>query len=218
MAELTEEELDLSLSPLKKVSVKQGRRAGGNEDGDSPTFEMSASPLKARPLSGDILLDETPMKLQANAPPRRAGGWADENSKAKPSKPEIDYPDHRSQESDDDLPIIPDLEEVEKEDLVLKVAEAPNVAVNRVDTYKELDNDLFKQAAFATLEEVDLRLLTRRLAPESALKEPDECWSWDKLYTDVSGEMQAEWFPVNTEEKKEDTNERPYTAFNRFPV
>ena len=48
---------------------------------------------------------------------------------------------------------------MEKEALALKVAEAPNVAVNRVDTYKELDNDLFKQAAFATLEEIDLRLL-----------------------------------------------------------
>ena len=220
MAEFTEEELDLSLSPLKKASVKQGRRAGGHEDDESPTFEMSASPLKARPLSGDILLDPPPTKLKANAnaPPRRAGGWADESSKAKPTQPEVDYPDERSQDSDDELPVIPDLEEVEKEDLALKVAEAPNVAVNRVDTYKELDNDLFKQAAFATLEEIDLRLLTRRLAPELALKEPDECWSWDKLYTDVSSEMQAEWFPVNTEEKKEDINERPYTAFNKFPV
>ena len=218
MAELSGEELDLSLSPLKKVSAKQGRRAGGKEDAESPTFEMSASPLKARPLSGDILLDEGPIKLKANAPPRRSGGWADENSKAKTVKSEAEYPEDKSLESDEDLPVIPDLEEVEKEDLVLRVAEAPNVAVNRVDTYKELDNDLFKQAAFTTLEEIDLRLLTRRLAPESSLKEPDLAWTWDKLYTDVSSEMQAEWFPTNTEEKKEENTERPYTAFNKFPV
>ena len=59
-------------------------------------------------------------------------------------------------DSDDD-PIIPDLDDVEQEDFALTVADAPNVAVTRVATYKELDNDLLKHAAFATLEEIDLR-------------------------------------------------------------
>ena len=45
----------------------------------------------------------------------------------------------------------------DQEDFALKVADAPNIAMNRVATYKELDNDLFKHAAFATLEEIDLR-------------------------------------------------------------
>ena len=61
-------------------------------------------------------------------------------------------------ESDED-PIIPDLDDVEQEDFALTVADAPSVAVHRVATYKELDNDLFKHAAFATLEEIDLRLV-----------------------------------------------------------
>ena len=108
-----------------------------------------------------------------------------------------------------------------------RVADAPNVAVNRVDTYRELDSDLFKHAAFATLEEIDLRLLTRHMVPEASLKEPDETWSWDKLFADVSSQMQSEWFPTGsaTEEsitKGENTTsertERPYTAFNKFPV
>ena len=43
--------------------------------------------------------------------------------------------------------------------------------MNRVDTYKELDSDLFKHAAFATLDDVNLRLLTRCLNPESEVKE-----------------------------------------------
>ena len=47
--------------------------------------------------------------------------------------------------------------QVEQEDFALTVADAPSVAVNRVATYTELDNDLFKHAAFATLEEIDLR-------------------------------------------------------------
>ena len=46
---------------------------------------------------------------------------------------------------------------MEQEDFALTVADAPSVAVNRVATYTELDNDLFKHAAFATLEEIDLR-------------------------------------------------------------
>jgi len=55
---------------------------------------------------------------------------------------------------------------------ILQIADAPNIAVNRVDTYKELDNDLLKHVAYATLDDIDLRLLTRCMAPEQALKEP----------------------------------------------
>ena len=50
------------------------------------------------------------------------------------------------------------------------------------------------------------------------VQEADEPWSWDILFTDVSSELTAEWFPETEEEKKEAVKERPYTAFNRFPV
>lgn len=43
--------------------------------------------------------------------------------------------------------------------------------MNRVDTYKELDSDLFKHVAFATLDDVSLRLLTKCLNPESEIEE-----------------------------------------------
>ena len=107
-----------------------------------------------------------------------------------------------------------------------RVADAPNVAVNRVDTYRELDSDLFKHAAFATLEEIDLRLLTRHMVPEASLKEQDETWSWEKLFADVSSQMQSEWFPTGAAGEESNTKaenttertERPYTAFNKFPV
>ena len=58
--------------------------------------------------------------------------------------------------------------------VLFQIADAPAVAVNRVDTYKELDNDLLKHVAYATLDDIDLRLLTRCMAPEQALKEPGE--------------------------------------------
>ena len=43
--------------------------------------------------------------------------------------------------------------------------------MNRVDTYKELDSDLFKHATFATLDDVSLRLLIKSLNLESEIKE-----------------------------------------------
>ena len=57
-------------------------------------------------------------------------------------------------------------------EIFFQIADAPNVAVNRVDTYKELDNDLLKHVAYATLDDIDLRMLTRCMAPEQALREP----------------------------------------------
>ena len=119
--------------------------------------------------------------------------------------------------------------------------------------FAELDNDLLKHVAFATLDgDIDLRLLTRSMAPESALKESDEPWHWDQViwqqlskpfqaakthkndsrsscqvFAQVSGELRREWFPDDEDnlEVGEDqaggsrvTKDRPYTAFNRFPV
>lgn len=93
------------------------------------------------------------------------------------------------------------------------------MAVNRVATYKELDNDLLKQVAFATLDDIDLERLTHSLAPEPALQERDEAWSWDILFAEITGQLQKEWNPEEEEQEKlEAANERPYTAFNRFAV
>merc|ERR1719219_375989 len=97
-------------------------------------------------------------------------------------------------DDEDDGPLIPDLDDVRDEDMAFQVADAPSVAVNRVATYKELDSDLLKNVAFATLDDIDLRLLTKCLAPESALKEPDENWNWDVIFAQVSGELHKEWY------------------------
>nr|KAF6387047.1 intraflagellar transport 43 [Myotis myotis] len=71
-----------------------------------------------------------------------------------------------------DIPVIPDLEEVQEEDFVLQVAAPPSVQVNRVMTYRDLDNDLMKCAAFQTLDgTIDLKLLTKVLAPEQEVRE-----------------------------------------------
>ncbi|XP_045678966.1 intraflagellar transport protein 43 homolog isoform X2 [Phyllostomus hastatus] len=144
-------------------------------------------------------------------PPRRQGGWADDSLKASKSgrRASEEVEDHRLKqksldESDDggDILVIPDLEEVQEEDFVLQVAAPPSVQVNRVMTYRDLDNDLMKYAAFQTLDgEIDLKLLTKVLAPEQEVREDDVSWDWDRLYTEVSSELLTEWDLLQTEKE-----------------
>ncbi|XP_040456481.1 intraflagellar transport protein 43 homolog isoform X2 [Falco naumanni] len=137
-------------------------------------------------------------------PPRRQGGWADDPVLASTKsgrKHAEEVEDHRLRQqsleaSDDggDIPVIPDLEEVQEEDLAMQVAAPPSVQVNRVLTYHDLDKDLMKYAAFQTLDgEIDLKLLTKVLAPEHELREDDVSWDWDHLFTEVSSELVTEW-------------------------
>merc|ERR1712156_1247500 len=238
------DDFELNLSPIKKPTASRGRRANTATTGfldEDPADDdplVVASPLQSRPVSGDLFADDN----TSRPPPprgRRTGGWADEASRAKTAKSVRMAADIGGIGSDDEegMPIIPDLDDVRDEDMAFTVADAPSVAVNRVATYKELDNDLLKHVAFATLDDIDLKLLTKRMAPESALKEPDDPWNWDVVFAEVSGELTKEWFPDEDAETEVDSNgnnskpssagdpggrgptkDRPYTAFNRFPV
>lgn len=70
--------------------------------------------------------------------------------------------------------------------------EAPVLTENRTATYKELNSDLLKQAAFTAMEDVDLSILGRCLQAEIDLNEPDEEWNWEKLFTEVSSDIHAD--------------------------
>ncbi|KAF5922915.1 hypothetical protein HPG69_013260 [Diceros bicornis minor] len=121
---------------------------------------------------------------------------------------EIEDNEYRPTWLESDIPVIPDLEEVQEEDFVLQVAAPPSIQVNRVMTYRDLDNDLMKYAAFQTLDgEIDLKLLTKVLAPEHEVREDDVSWDWDRLYTEVSSELLSEWDLLQTE--KEDPVGQP---------
>uniref|UniRef100_A0A673K169 Intraflagellar transport 43 n=1 Tax=Sinocyclocheilus rhinocerous TaxID=307959 RepID=A0A673K169_9TELE len=126
-------------------------------------------------------------------PARRQGGWAEEIfvpdlfRRLRPQTPE-------GSDNESDIPVIPDLEEVQEEDLTMQIAAPPSIQVNRVMTYRDLDNDLMKYSAFQTLDgEIDLKLLTKVLAPEQEVREEDVGWDWDHLFTEVSSELQTEW-------------------------
>merc|ERR1719318_1705243 len=97
---------------------------------------------------------ETRAVRDPDAPPRpsrRVGGWGDDTQKQgrrragaveeiedERLRPHSD----RESDSDNDIPVIPDLEDNQEEEITSTIAVAPNVAVNRVATYRELDNDL----------------------------------------------------------------------------
>ncbi|XP_052273503.1 intraflagellar transport protein 43 homolog A-like isoform X1 [Dreissena polymorpha] len=136
-------------------------------------------------------------------------GWQTEaDERLRPHTPE-------SEGSDNDIPVIPDLEDQQEEDITQTIASAPNVAVNRVATYKELDNDLLKQAAFLTLDgEIDLKLLTKSLSTEADLVEEDKPWDWDRLFTEVTSELLTQWEKSDGEvgESAGETNQQPITA------
>lgn len=87
---------------------------------------------------------------------------------------------------EDTVPMIPDLDQVQEEDLIMKTAEAPSVAMNTLLSYQELSRDLLKHAAFSSLDDINLIPLTRFLLPERVVREPDLPWNWDNLIADLS--------------------------------
>ncbi|KAL1790483.1 intraflagellar transport protein 43-like [Sigmodon hispidus] len=181
--------------------AKMGRRAQQESTQAENYFSSKNSSL--------IQTEEAPPPK----PPRRQGGWADDSMKVSKlgKKLSEEMEDRRlrqqhsltgSDEGEDNIPVIPDLEDVREEDFVLQVASPPSIQVNRVMTYRDLDNDLMKYSAFQTLDgEIDLKLLTKVLAPEHEVREDDVGWDWDHLYTEVSSELLTEWDLLRTEKE-----------------
>ncbi|KAG8562074.1 hypothetical protein GDO81_015582 [Engystomops pustulosus] len=128
----------------RSTGIKMGRRARASQDIQQ---EESDTPRGTSSREG-------PPK------PLRQGGWADESSgtskSGKRGTEDVEDSRLRQRSLDDsdeggDIPVIPDLEDVQEEDLALQVASPPSVQVNRVMTYRDLDNDLMRHAAFQTL-------------------------------------------------------------------
>lgn len=190
-----------------KKDAKQGRRSnlqfGSSKNAFSGNEEVVDSPDEAAEAAPEI------QGIQSSASPkpaRRQGGWADDFREKKKGKKKggtgIEELDERLrpdatvslQEPDDDIPVIPDLDDVQDDDLVQQVAAPPSVQVTRVATYKELDTDFQKHAGLLTLDgDIDLKLLGNVLAPESEVFENDSIWEWDRVFTEVASALQTEW-------------------------
>ncbi|KAH9515104.1 Intraflagellar transport protein 43 [Bulinus truncatus] len=204
----------LSFGLSQKKSAKSGRRAA--QASGIPTSTLDEVELSS---------DPAPKKNTAEGPPGRltkaVSGWDEDAPTRKPRTRQLgegfesldnDKLNQKALDKDDDsesdIPIIPELEETIEEDLTTKVASAPNVAVNRVATYRELDNDLLKQAAFLTLDnDIDLKLLIKSFSPPEDLIEDDKPWDWDRLFTEVSSELRSEWEKTDLEKDEDKLQE-----------
>ncbi|OAD62412.1 Intraflagellar transport protein 43 like protein [Eufriesea mexicana] len=181
--------VDLEISS-KKLLPRLGRRSTQNvvQEDSKLDDDLLESPVS----STSVKSSQPPV-----APPRtRKTGWGDElkSGKTRGSLSIIEQERSRGTEKDeviDDIPVIPDLDEIQ-EDNVLSDINTPTVNVNRVTAYKELDTDFVKNAAFTSLNGVNLSLLAEKLYSEHLTKEPDEVWNWNLLFTQVASEINSE--------------------------
>jgi len=92
-----------------------------------------------------------------------------------------------------DIADIPDVgdEGGEVDDITTKIADAPNVMTNKVQSMQELDHELMFQLPTAA-DGVDLTCLTKFLVPQEKVLELDAQWDFDILFTEVSSIMQEE--------------------------
>ncbi|XP_043514287.1 intraflagellar transport protein 43 homolog isoform X1 [Frieseomelitta varia] len=178
----------------KKLLPRLGRRSTQSVVQEEPKFDDDL--LESSISSSSVKSAQPPV-----APPRtRKTGWGDElkSGKTRGASSIIEQlflrERFRGTEKDDvidDIPVIPDLDEIQ-EDNALSNINTPMVNVNRVTAYKELDTDLVKNAAFTSLNGVNLSLLAEKLYNENLTKEPDEVWNWNLLFTQVTSEVNSE--------------------------
>ncbi|XP_070166080.1 intraflagellar transport protein 43 homolog B [Polyergus mexicanus] len=176
----------------KKLIPRLGRRAGQNNlqeenrsDDDPLESPISLSSEKSVPTQRPIV------------PPRsRKTGWSDElkSGKSKMMLNIVEQERFRAveKEEQDDIPVIPDLDEIQEDNISSEIASAPTINANRMTAYEELDTDLVKNAAFTSLDGISLSLLADKLYNENLAKEPDEVWNWNLLFTQISSEINSE--------------------------
>ncbi|KAF7990333.1 hypothetical protein HCN44_000138 [Aphidius gifuensis] len=175
---------------LQQLIPRLGRRAGQNNlQEDNTKFDDDF-------LEGSGVSSGASTRSRPFAPPRaRKTGWGDELKSAKMRSANLLETEirRRSSEEDDDIPVIPDIDEIQEDNMTSPdLANAPSVGINRVAAYKELDSDLLKNSSFAMIDDINLSLLTEKLYPDKLLDEPDEVWSWDQLFIQVSSELNSE--------------------------
>ncbi|KAJ3025681.1 UNVERIFIED_CONTAM: Intraflagellar transport protein 43 [Siphonaria sp. JEL0065] len=98
--------------------------------------------------------------------------------------------DRRSSGRDDVIMIIPDLNDVEEDEMITTVAAPPSLKVNKVKTIRELDNELAISTGMLNetgLEGIDFSLLTAyALCPPEMVYEEDKHWDWDVTFAELS--------------------------------
>ncbi|KAJ8919276.1 hypothetical protein NQ315_003860 [Exocentrus adspersus] len=131
-----------------------------------------------------------------NAPmrTRKMGVWSEEAPKSAKGKNgsniiELErFQNEKKQESDDDIPVIPDIDDLQDDPLNLPDIK-PIVSVDK-STYKELDNEIgnlkSEQVNFGNIGDIDLSFLTSKLYPEKDVQPCTEVWTMESLFSDLT--------------------------------
>ncbi|XP_044736137.1 intraflagellar transport protein 43 homolog [Chrysoperla carnea] len=169
-----DEELDFTLK--SKIPAKKGRRANnGSSQKDSSNDFFQGT--------------EIPPQI------KKSGGWADEALKGKKNKTlnvleQQRFTDKSKEEIFNNIPEIPDSDDL-TETFSDQIAAAPNVVVNRTETYSQINKDLMKNSLLSALGNADISILTEGLASEESLRsviESDKPWTFDSLFSELSEE------------------------------
>lgn len=103
----------------------------------------------------------------------------------------------------DDIPEIPDFEDIIDEIAPIDAQETKAVAANRVETYKELNSELLKYSEIASSENIDLSKLMRCLLDESILVDFDVPLTKEQLFNEVASIMREQQAKTEREETVE---------------
>ncbi|XP_073826086.1 intraflagellar transport 43 [Musca autumnalis] len=188
--------LDLQQSQRQSnTAASTSNNVSGTFSPDSTTSIGAAAAVRGNDISSLLTADsKRPPMLR-----RISGGWADSAGGSKLKSKKGSFEDERfgikstdNTSPTDDIPIIPDLDDMKDEMIMHEIAQPASIAVNRVVTLKELNSDLLSQTAFSVIEDVDLSILTKCLQPQEVIDEADEVWEWQKLFTDVVAEIHSD--------------------------
>ncbi|KAM7353769.1 intraflagellar transport 43 [Cochliomyia hominivorax] len=203
----TSGQLSASNNPELSIDIALDVHQQQQQQNESPSTSNNISTSQSRVSSvagggiGDIssVLNSSTDSRRPPALRRISGGWADSALGSKSKSKKGSFEDDRfgiksstNNSPPDDIPVIPDLDDIKDDVLMNEIAEPPSVAVNRVVTLKELNSDLLAQNAFSAIEDVDLSILTKCLHSQESLDEADGVWEWEKLFTDVVAEINAD--------------------------
>ncbi|XP_039276868.1 intraflagellar transport protein 43 homolog isoform X1 [Nilaparvata lugens] len=189
-------------SPSHKAPPRKGRRAANASSGSNVTAEDATNSDEIESPKSNSTPQQS-LSPDPSAPPRsrKTGGWAEELTKSGKFRAnsinlieQERFQSPEKAESDDDIPLIPDLDELQDEENISEIARAPSVGGKRVASFSELDSDLLKKSALSTLDnDINLTLLSSHLQPEEHVKEVDSTWTWDLLFTEVASDLRTEW-------------------------
>lgn len=176
-------DFDGAMRQKERVRAPRRRQAQENED------EESSVPVGGAKKSGWGDMD-TPAEGAAPAPPRGRRRQLDEEV----SESKISHNPKHDEDSDDESPamMIPDLDEEQAEDITRQVAEAPTLKSSRVQTLKELDQEIDRALPPASEIGVDLSALMRLLTPQEQVQEEDEPWDYAQVLQTLASQMTKE--------------------------